>query len=293
MPIKADLKQQEDIRQFYLISEIKYELNIQWHVIEGIFKFSGVVKQLCRVGGFTSSYLYGAATAYCRGLRLDQHYDTGRWPYLTPDTEEKVDIMQKMYTMRCHEFDHSRRIATTMKLHPVYEKFDIEIDIPAQSTVSQFLQRHKIVLSTTQILTPARNDAATVSNITYWFSDPLTVEFVNQFTLEANFNADEIHIDLSSKVKIAKEKGARRVPTETDDNFANFISMMETISPGHRSPVPFFIVGGPANVPKEIEQFNQQIQASIHVNCSGIMTLNMFDECEDYFCDHVKHQKEI
>jgi hypothetical protein len=162
-----------------------------------------------------------------------------------------------MFTMRNYEFNHARSVASTMMLKPVYDKFEIEMDIPAQTTVSTFLKRFNIVLSEASSVTAARSDAATVSNITHWFEDPYTEEFASQFTTNAIYNADEIHIDLSSDVKVAKEKGAARAPEETEEYLSNHISFMKTISPGPNSPLPFFIIGGLKHIPPELQQFIQ------------------------------------
>ncbi|KAA6385548.1 MAG: hypothetical protein EZS28_018926 [Streblomastix strix] len=104
---------------------------------------------------------------------------------------------------------------------------------------------------------------------------------------------EDIHIDLSSKVQDTKEQGARKAPAETDDNVVDHIQMMEIFLLRHRSSVIFFIVGGLSKIYKQRDQFNQQVRATIHVNSSGIMTFDMFDEFVDHFCDHVKHLMEI
>jgi hypothetical protein len=155
------------------------------------------------------------------------------------------------------------------------------------------MKDHGLSFGAPSAVTRARDEAATSSNITHWFSHVYTPAMAHEFVVCAVFNADEIHIDFDMKSKVAKVKGGPRSPAVIDETNPGHITMMLTISPGGDAPPPFFIFGALKNVPETITTRFPSNIATFACNDKGWMGRDMFLLWATNFTNWVAEKRRI
>jgi hypothetical protein len=184
--------------------------------------------------------------------------------------------------------------ACTFNAKPVMDRINQLKRIPSIQYVSEFLKTHGISLCLPSLVTAARQEAATASNIIHWFDTVFTPTIASEISNPiCFFNADEINIDFDMKTKVCKVKGDKRAPAALEETNPGHVSLMLTISANGEAPPPFFILGSLKTVPDEISSEFPPRVATFSTSPSGWQTQDTFRTWSSYFVLWVQEQRRI
>jgi len=171
---------------------------------------------IAREFGISKDNVISAGTAYAFELRWDLRSKKGRRPYLNPNSRQELifKIDARISNNDCPSLEelisisHRLHIQQMIKAHNIGVKFKITkifnetqppYPEPDESTLRKLIHKlgYKICINTDINLN--RFQAATLSNINYYFINVFSSRFRDGFRDEAIFNMDEssFHWDMN------------------------------------------------------------------------------------------------
>jgi hypothetical protein len=241
----------------------------------------------------STNNIYSAVYCYCRNIPWADRAEGGRPPFLSPAGETAVtdeivlaisnhcppsenEVAQIITKQAVTEKRSAFFAATQFSLKPVSDRIAKLNTEPSRQYVEAFLKKHHISLCSPSAITTARDEAATASNILFWFASVFTFDLFCKAIPTMYFNADEINLDFETTAKVCKLHGKQRSPAVTTENTPGHITLMMTIGINFFAPPLFFILGNLKQVPPEISSQFSAHQAEFTANQSGWMTRETF-----------------
>ncbi|KAA6379426.1 MAG: hypothetical protein EZS28_025049, partial [Streblomastix strix] len=285
-------------------------LGISSLVLACLLEFPGSPTLTARDFGITVRQVYDIAKCWCRNTAYIENHK--KLPiYLTQERRQFLaeeirnflrngqsisqdQIRNRLMEVRSEEMQLAYNRSRQLRLRGLMNLFSRHVvhHPPSDLYVRRFVREFRINLVQSSGMYINRANALYASNIMHWFNNVNTEDLLEGVRKRCIFNMDEAMVQWDEKSKIAKIKGVKRTPFFPSQLMNYHLTVCATVSPGARSPPPFFIQRGLQHVPEEFNQFTDDQSASFIASKSGFINKDIFLEYIQMFINWTEIQRQ-